>query len=63
MPQGLVTPEETYFFNQENTVAVVFRGYINIDEQSFSSQYDTLISESGYEKGMAHHLISILDPQ
>ncbi|HEL2554401.1 DUF4176 domain-containing protein [Streptococcus suis] len=32
MPQGLVTPEETYFFNQENIVAVVFRGYVNIDE-------------------------------
>ncbi|HFR3971299.1 TPA: DUF4176 domain-containing protein [Streptococcus suis] len=51
MPQGLVTPEETYFFNQENIVAIVFRGYVNIDEQSFSSQCDTLISESGYEKG------------
>ncbi|WP_079269221.1 hypothetical protein [Streptococcus suis] len=47
----MVTPEETYFFNQENIVAVVFRSYVNIDEQSFSGQYDTLISESGYEKG------------
>ncbi|AEB82241.1 DUF4176 domain-containing protein, partial [Streptococcus suis] len=47
----MVTPEETYFFNQENIVAIVFRGYVNIDEQSFSSQCDTLISESGYEKG------------
>ncbi|MGU8005471.1 DUF4176 domain-containing protein, partial [Streptococcus suis] len=25
----MVTPEETYFFNQENIVAVVFRGYVN----------------------------------
>ncbi|HEL1583848.1 TPA: DUF4176 domain-containing protein [Streptococcus suis] len=41
----MVTPEETYFFNQENIVDVVFRGYANIDEQSFSSQYDVLISD------------------
>ncbi|HFI0292294.1 TPA: DUF4176 domain-containing protein [Streptococcus suis] len=41
----MVTPEETYFFNQENIVDVVFRGYVNIDEQSFSSQYDVLISD------------------
>lgn len=50
IPQGMVTPEQVYFFNRENVDKVIFSGYINADEKEFEMNYDSYIRQSGLTK-------------
>ena len=51
VPQGMVTPENVFFFNRENIQKVIFRGYENENERQFSDHYDRLVEQSPYPKG------------
>ena len=50
-PQGMISPEEVYFFNMENVDEIIFTGFINDEEINFSEQYDELVSNSKIKKG------------
>ncbi|MBM7643751.1 DUF4176 domain-containing protein [Streptococcus loxodontisalivarius] len=51
IPQGMVNPNELYFFNKDNIDQILFEGYNDSEEQEFEKIYDKLILESGYPKG------------
>lgn len=51
IPQGMVTPENVFFFNRENIQEVIFRGYENDNERQFSGQYNKIVEQSPYPKG------------
>ncbi|HEO7924484.1 TPA: DUF4176 domain-containing protein, partial [Streptococcus agalactiae] len=50
-PQGMVSPENVYFFNAENVEEVIFKGFENEAEKDFQSNYETMIEQSIYPKG------------
>ncbi|MEG3264677.1 DUF4176 domain-containing protein [Streptococcus suis] len=51
IPQGMMTPDNVFFFNKENVQEIKFRGYENNDEKLFSKQYNQMIEHSPYPKG------------
>ena len=51
IPQGMMTPDNVFFFNRENVQKIVFRGFENDVERQFASQYDKMIEQSPYPKG------------
>ncbi|MCC9763181.1 DUF4176 domain-containing protein [Streptococcus agalactiae] len=51
IPQGMVSPENVYFFNAENVEEVIFKGFENEAEKDFQSNYETMIEQSIYPKG------------
>lgn len=51
IPQGMVTPEQVFFFNRENVETVIFRGFENKAEKKFAEYYDEMLSQSPYSKG------------
>lgn len=42
IPQGMVSPENVYFFNIENIENVFFKGYENEDELKFQNDYGNM---------------------
>ncbi|WP_238139104.1 DUF4176 domain-containing protein [Streptococcus suis] len=46
IPQGMMTPDNVFFFNRENVQEIKFRGYENNDEKLFSKQYNQMIEHS-----------------
>ncbi|MCK1222207.1 DUF4176 domain-containing protein [Streptococcus uberis] len=51
IPQGMVSPENVYFFNIENIENIIFKGYENTDEINFQNNYEQMISKTSYPKG------------
>ncbi len=51
IPQGMISPEEVYFFNKENVEEIIFIGFSNEVEHEFEEQYDNLVSNSKFKKG------------
>ncbi|HEM3462563.1 TPA: DUF4176 domain-containing protein [Streptococcus suis] len=51
IPQGMMTPDNVFFFNRENVQEIKFRGYENNDEKLFAKQYNQMIEHSPYPKG------------
>lgn len=49
LPVGLST-QEMIFFNSEDIDNLIYLGYIDADFQSFSNQYDEILSKIQYEK-------------
>lgn len=52
IPQGMLAPEAVYFFNRENVETVIFEGFKDEKEEEFEEQYDTMIQNSNYHKGL-----------
>ncbi|WP_424554762.1 DUF4176 domain-containing protein [Streptococcus agalactiae] len=51
IPQGMVSPENVYFFNSENIEEIIFIGFENEAEKEFQVNYENMIDQSIYPKG------------
>ncbi len=49
--EGMSSIEEVYFFNRENVGEIVFKGYINKNEEEYIRTYDEKISKLQINKG------------
>lgn len=49
-PEGLNKDNEFMFFNREDIDQVIFKGFIDSDEQEIEENYDEEIAKSNYPK-------------
>lgn len=49
LPIGL-SSQDMFFFNSDDVNHLIYLGYIDLEFQKFSNQYDDIISEITYEK-------------
>ncbi|MDN6070297.1 MAG: DUF4176 domain-containing protein [Lactococcus plantarum] len=49
LPIGL-SSQDMFFFNSDDVNHLIYLGYIDLEFQEFSNQYDEIISEITYEK-------------